>query len=37
AQGVECDEPGATIHALPVDPGFWRAALNATFIRECSN
>lgn len=36
-QGVECDEPGATIETLHVQKGHWRAALDVIFIRECSS
>ena len=36
-QGVDCSEAGATLESLPIREGYWRAALDLSFSRECFN
>ena len=36
-QGLDCSNPGSTVRALSIIPGYWRATLTSFTIRECFN
>lgn len=37
SQGLDCSEPGSSIQALPILPGYWRESLSSVTVRECFN
>ena len=35
ADGVDCDEPGATLSSLPIKSGYWRSSKESEVVLEC--
>lgn len=37
SEGVDCENPGATLTSLPIRPGYWRSSRESLAVHKCSH